>query len=683
MSIGNRGKIGLFLSVLVVKLGLAGVFSSAYLDQLFIPFVSRFLSDGGNPWTAVGVTSSSFPYPPLMLMLLVPGLSLSKWIGMVWVPSFFVQHLLFKLPTIAADLTIAFLLRRWFPKKAIEILLFYWASPIILYAAYMHGQLDLIPTALAVLGTHWVLVRKPTWGGVAMGLAMATKFHVVVAVPLLFVYVVKRYGNRAALLFLLPIPWVVGALVGPYWSPEFVANVLQNPKQMSVMNAVLDVGALRIYLPLLVSGLLVIRFATFRTLNRDILIAFLAILFTLFVGMVPPSPGWYIWPLPFLSIFFIKFHGRSRMYPYLYIGLVLAYLVFFIGFYVPDYPDLSILGHAILVKIDHPVLRNLMFTTLELMGVVTIYMLYKVGIRSNQLYIRDTATVIGIGGDSGAGKSTLKTTVSRLLGQDALEIEGDGDHRWERKDTNWQSVTHLDPRANFLHRQANHLIELKNWRPIFRIDYNHDTGKFDPPTQIKPRRYIIFSGLHPFYLPVARRLTDIKIFIDTDDGLRRYWKVQRDSLSRSQTPDKVMHDIQKRAGDASRFIQPQRNFADLVIRFFPTVSIIDPLTEGTPEIQLGMSVNASIALDAILELWESSGVPFSWNYDEDLRLQTVVFSRSLDASVLDRSLAVAIDNLEDLIEVPVVWESGFSGVIQFFVLVVLAEALKGSGDDRS
>ncbi len=683
MSIGNRGKIGLFLSVLIVKLGVAGLFSSAYLDQLFIPFVSRFLSEGGNPWAAVGVTSSSFPYPPLMLMLLVPGVALSKWISMAFAPSFFVQHILFKLPTLGADLMIAFLLRLWFPKKAIEILLFYWASPIILYAGYMHGQLDLIPTALAVLGTHWVLMRKPTWGGIAMGLAMATKLHVAVAVPLLFVYVVKKYGTRAALLFLLPIPIVIGAIVWPYWSTAFVAHVLQNPKQMSVMNAVLDVGTLRIYLPLLVSGLLVIRFATFRTLNRDILTAFLAILFTLFVGMVPPSPGWYIWPLPFLSIFFIKFHTRSRTYPYLYIVLVLAYLAFFIGFYVPDYPDLSILGHAILLKIDHPVLRNLMFTALEMMGVVTIYMLYKVGIRSNQLYIRDTATVIGIGGDSGAGKSTLKTTVRRLLGKDALEIEGDGDHRWERKDANWQSFTHLDPKANFLHRQANHLIELKHWRPIFRIDYNHDTGKFDPPTKIKPKRYVIFSGLHPFYLPVARRLTDIKIFIDTDDGLRRYWKVQRDSAHRSQSVDKIMQDIEKRVGDASRFIQPQRDFADLVIRFFPAVPIVNPLTDDVPEIRLGISVNASIALDTVLELWERLGVPFSWNYEEDLRLQTVVFSVPLEPLVLDSSVNLVVDNLEDLIELPVEWETGFSGAIQFFILLVLAETLKGAGDDRN
>ncbi|NBV83829.1 hypothetical protein EBR57_06895, partial [bacterium] len=436
-------------------------------------------------------------------------------------------------------------------------------------------------------------------------------------------------------------------------------------------------------LPVLVSGLVVLRFATFRTLNRDILTAFMAILFTIFVGMVPPSPGWYIWPLPFLSIFFIKFHDRSRNYPLLYVGLVAAYLLFFIGFYIPDYPDLSLLGHVLNLKWDNQVVRNMMFTILELLGIATIYVLYKVGIRSNQLYIRDTATVIGIGGDSGAGKSTVKLMVRRLLGNDTLEIEGDGDHRWERHDRNWQSFTHLDPKANFLHRQAHHLFELKQWRPIFRMDYNHDTGQFDPPTKIKPQRYIIFSGLHPFYLPVARRLTDIKIFIDTEESLRRYWKIQRDIHHRSKTADHVIQEIEKRMGDASRFIQPQRHFADLVIRYFPQTPIADPRTEIDPVIYLSISVSASIALDPLLTAWEGTGVLVSWDYDEDLRLQTVVFSGELPSATLEASVGAAVDNLEDLVDLPITWEPGYSGIIQLFMLVVLAETLKGASDGRA
>lgn len=45
--------------------------------------------------------------------------------------------------------------------------------------------------------------------------------------------------------------------------------------------------------------------------------------------------------------------------------------------------------------------------------------------------------------------------INSLLGRkEVLEIEGDGDHKWERGEEMWNSYTHLDPRANFLYRQA-------------------------------------------------------------------------------------------------------------------------------------------------------------------------------------------------------------------------------------
>ena len=92
-----------------------------------------------------------------------------------------------------------------------------------------------------------------------------------------------------------------------------------------------------------------------------------------------------------------------------------------------------------------------------------------------------------------------------LLGSQFISIEGDGDHKWERNDNNWKSFTHLDPKANYIHRQSEIIYELKNNRPILRSEYNHSNGKFNKPTKVNPKRYIAIAGL-PFYLPKQRKI---------------------------------------------------------------------------------------------------------------------------------------------------------------------------------
>ena len=58
--------------IVILKLVLMGLFSSDYQDTLFCPFVNVFLS-GLNPYEYYYENDlmSSFPYPPLMLLIIV------------------------------------------------------------------------------------------------------------------------------------------------------------------------------------------------------------------------------------------------------------------------------------------------------------------------------------------------------------------------------------------------------------------------------------------------------------------------------------------------------------------------------------------------------------------------------------------------------------------------------------
>jgi phosphoribulokinase len=63
---------------------------------------------------------------------------------------------------------------------------------------------------------------------------------------------------------------------------------------------------------------------------------------------------------------------------------------------------------------------------------------------------------------------------------------------------------------------------------------------------------------------------DVKVYLDPPEDLRVHWKVKRDTSKRGYTHDEVAKDLQKREPDSAAFIRPQREFADIVVRFHPS-----------------------------------------------------------------------------------------------------------------
>ncbi len=66
---------------------------------------------------------------------------------------------------------------------------------------------------------------------------------------------------------------------------------------------------------------------------------------------------------------------------------------------------------------------------------------------------------------------------------------------------------------------------------------------------------------------------DIKIFLDMDEDLRRYLKIQRDVHLRGHSIEEVIAVLESRTEDAERFIKPPEQHADVVFRISPTQPI--------------------------------------------------------------------------------------------------------------
>ena len=658
--------------IIAVKVLLMLVFSSDWLDLLFLPFVNHYLIHDSNPWESYqsGLAMAAFPYPPGMLMVH----ALPVWVLNLLVSDApdWLYRLTFKLPSFLADSAICFILMKLYPSRKNLILGIYFASPILIYAVYMHSQLDLVPTAFLFF-CAWQLMRKQiVFAALGFGLALLCKTHVLALLPLILIWLGKR-GQfwEMGLMLILPA-LMLGLGILPFVSEAFIKTVFLSPEQSLLFAFQLQVGDRIVFVAPMVCLVIYLRFLAYEKINRDLFFSFAGLLFSVFVLCVPPMPGWYVWSLPFVSVFFVQILHEKPGRIFLYLALVLSYLVYFLLCHPFSISSLNFLGMKLPTFLNHGIASDLGFTLLWTCLVLVILAHYGLGVRSNLVYRqRSLGVAIGIGGDSAVGKTTLLMDMKALFGPRLLDLEGDADHRWERSHDSWENMTHLNPRANYLHRQMDDILSLKRGRAVHRSDYDHLQGRFTGARKISSAEYIVLSGLHPFYLPKMRKILDLKIYLDTEERLRRHWKLARDTVDRGYTREKVIDQIQKRMEDAVKYIHPQKNYADLVIAYF----VCDEDQEAVDFSNLGLKIGfgASVNTEQLLRCLEAHKLKFSWDYSSDLRNQEFIFYTQLRRTELMQLAKTLIVGLEEMLEDGVQFEEGYRGMVQLIILFLISE----------
>jgi len=184
--------------------------------------------------------------------------------------------------------------------------------------------------------------------------------------------------------------------------------------------------------------------------------------------------------------------------------------------------------------------------------------------------------VIGVAGDSGCGKSTFLRRLNDLFGEQFMTVIClDDYHSLDRKGRKEAGVTALNPKANDFDLMYEQIKMLKNGEAIDKPIYNHETGTFDPRERIEPNHIIVIEGLHPLYDERVRNLVDFGVYLDISDEVKINWKIKRDMAERGHTYEDVIASINSRKPDFTAYIEPQREFADVVLQVLPTELIED------------------------------------------------------------------------------------------------------------
>jgi uridine kinase len=670
----NQYKGWYLLLIFFIKLFFLGYFSSGYQTDLFFPFTNWFINNKGDPWAAIvdNSISAEFPYSTLMLYILA---FFNYLIDIFNIESYFFKNLVYSLPLLFSDFLILFCLIKLTQYNKVRVLYLYALSPIILFSTYIHHQLDVIPISLFLLSLLFFVKRQYAISALIYGAALSTKLNILLALPLLIIYLYKHREWRSVIFFPIISISFFFFIAFPYLSSDaYISLVLFNAKQKILFDSNFIIGDVKIYFPIFISLILYAFFLSFNKVNKDLLATFISILFIANIFFVTPSPGWYVWLLPFITLSIAK-NDKKIIEGYLaLIVLNICYLVYFVFAHKYDYAPILAYGKEVfLYHLEGGVITSVVFTFLESALICTVLYVYKYSVKSNDLYKRKTPFLIGVGGDSGTGKSTLKLLIADLFKENLLQIEGDGDHRWERGSENWNSHTHLNPKANWLHRQSENLIELKSWKDAKRVDYDHNTGEFTEQYFIRPKEFILISGLHPFYLPISRKAIDLKIYMEPAEELRRYWKIQRDMSHRGYTLDKIMSQIESRMTDARKYIYPQKMFSDLIISFFPLSVISDYNKANDINVGLRVTCEASIHFEEILACLN---IETNWDYSEDLNSQVIELYSAPNQVDFNELSNKFIPNVDELVY-EANFDSGYNGFIQLVILLSISQKMRG------
>lgn len=676
----------IFLGSLVLKIIMIGLVLPKTQSEWFIPFITQTVAQPfPDPWSVYlsqGGSLSSFPYGIVMYVVYVPltglGYALNNLFHIQWL-----AKVGFGLTSLALDLGILMslaLLLKTFPKTL--FLATYWCSPIVIYIAYWHGQVDLLPIFLLVLGIYLLESYRPILSGVAIGLAISSKFSVLIAVPFLLVYLYRNNRLRndtirvgTSILVTATLTFVPFLL-----SDAFVQMTVLTKETARLFQVSLSYGdSLQFFL--LPPVYMLVLYLTWRIerITLDLFIISVGLGFFSTLLMLPPASGWFMWVVPFLVWYQIKAKQNYLWLTFLFYGAYVCYsLAYSTGATIPSLQiDLS-RPFLLDTRVDSARVQSLSFTVLNSIALLLCIRMYIFGVRRNGYYRASRKPMaIGISGDSGAGKDTLVDALVDVLGDRGVtSISGDDYHKWERHHPMWSTKTHLDPHANDLSKLTQDVSILLDGASVKKRIYNHQNGKFTPPISSKPKDFLIVSGLHTLYLHRLREHLDLKIFLDTDDELRFFWKTHRDLAERNYANGSVSLALAQRIEDSQKFIRSQEKYAELIFKLAPLSPIDVSDRQRSPRLKLVVKMaNGFFHEELIRHLIALCGMQVDIEQSEDLEFIDITIEGDVSSEDISTIAPLIIPNLNDLVARIPLWAGGYIGIMQLVILAHVADVL--------
>ena len=670
----------LFFLGLVIRLALIIGMAPLAVSEWYVPFLDASISsltlDPWSGWMTGGGTLVAFPYGYAMWLIFLPITLAAKLIGAP------LQYG-YEVTLLAADFCLLITLHYLLPGRQRLLLAVYWLSPIVILASYARGLNDLVPALLLTLSIFFIRRVELKLAGVLCAVAISAKLSMVVALPFFAIYLYNNKALRQRMVqFLFGFFACALLLVMPFlFSSAGLQMLLGNPEMGKIYRVALSLGGnVSVYMVPLIYMVMLYLVWRVRRLNFDLFQATTGMAFLLIVLMMPASPGWFVWSIPFL----VLYQAMSGRIAILLVGTFSAFYVLSILLVTPlqftnnRSFDLGSALHISAQLGSHA--TSLPHTFMVTIGIVLAIRIWREAISRNDFFrLSRKPFVIGIAGDSGAGKDTFADSITALFGgYSVVKLSGDDYHLWGRQKPIWQMMTHLNPMANNLEGFCRDLVSLTDGKSIQSKHYDHTTGKRSKPFRIISNDFIIASGLHALYLPILRDCYNLKIYLDIDEGLRRHFELIRDVRQRGHTVERVLSSFEKREPDSKRFIRPQSTYADLTLALHPIhPQMLESLDDKHP-LRLKLVVKTRHGFNELLLnriLVGICGLHVDIVVSDDGG--EVQMTIEGDASAADVAMAAEMlcPQVHEFLDIPPKWQDGMAGLMQLITLSHISQAL--------
>jgi len=658
----------LFSSIFLKILLLVAVVPN-FQSELFIPFLEAFRVDRDpwQNWISSGGPLEAFPYGLIMLLIFAPirmGSVLSNIFGWDLATSF---QVMFSLIVLAIDISISAILRKSNTSTLLQIT--YVFSPLVIWINFILGQTDLIPAMFLLLTAHSLVASKSGKAGVMLGLAIGAKFSILLAVPFFLVYFYDnpRFYHHARKFFAAACLTTIINYSPLLFSESFRQMVMVTAESRQLQDFRINFGSVDIIIfPVIYTLLLYWLWRTGRTSIQVLFIFVAAALLALSV-ISSSSVGWTLWGIPLLCLVVDDIKLETALGLNLLFGLILI-------------SHLTIADNIAVIRSADEItfgflapFHNLSLSLTITLAAIVLGSILQKGLRDGDYFkIGKKPLTVSIAGDSGVGKDNLTNILKSAFGEKGtIVIAGDGYHKYERSDSSWRVVTHLNPDANNLEIWASHLKTAISRRKFQFSEYNHENGRFFLNEVEKNGDLIISQGLHALYEQVSED-SDLRIYLSMESKLRTELKISRDTSARKQDLKSVKMKISSRKYDYGKYVSPQSSRADLLIHLERNPK--NPSSE--PQIFFRCR-NRLIVYDLQSILMSVNGAQVSsveLNGEEWFTISTEQYYR-FNLSTLVRS---SIKKHKQLFPTPTNLVYGSQALLSFLVFYLLAEKRKSA-----
>lgn len=279
-----------------------------------------------------------FNYPPLPYFFLGGFSLLTTWIVDSNVHDNFVLSfketlgnpqlnlllLLLKLPYFIFDIALAYLLMSFFKEEKEKKLAFaLWIfNPITLYATYMIGQFDIIPTFLSVAALYLVVKKNNfTFAAILLGIGAGFKiFPLLFMVPLALTK--TNFWERVKLLSISVVAYLLSAY--PFiWSKGFRMTAALANQTTKSFYAQIPISGGELVILFLAAVLFVYIVFYYRKTQIEELWKRFFVMILIFFVFTHFHPQWFLWTMPFFVIDLVK--TKLKHWP-LFVGLLITFV---------------------------------------------------------------------------------------------------------------------------------------------------------------------------------------------------------------------------------------------------------------------------------------------------------------------------------------------------------------------